>query len=324
MRIALDIMGGDNAPSEIIAGGLLAAREFPDCEIVMVGTEEALSAAREKPQNVSFIPCTTVMGMDEPVDNLLSKKDSSIWIATKLVKDKEADAVVSAGSTGAQMTAAVLLLGRVKGCARPAIGTILPTLQGGRILLDVGANPEVTAEMLMQFAAMGSIYSQVVLKTKTPRVALLSNGTEECKGTQTVISAHRLLAQSSLNFIGNKEGRDLLVGDYDVLVCDGFSGNIAIKSIEGTAQVMFSMIKEEISQNLVRKAGAFLVWSGLKNIKLKLDYAETGGAPLLGVNGISIICHGSSNAQAIKNAAKVAISCHEGGFAKKISEAFTG
>ncbi|MCL2817372.1 MAG: phosphate acyltransferase PlsX [Clostridiales bacterium] len=322
MRIALDIMGGDKAPKEIIEGGNAIALKEPSWEIVMVGTPETRPLLDGAPANVKFIPCGCAMGMDEPVEALLHKKDSSIWVATKLVKDGEAGAVVSAGSTGAQMSAAILLLGRVKGIARPAITVVLPTLQGGKVMLDMGANPDVKPEMLLQFAQMGAIYAGIVRGVANPRVVLLSNGTEENKGNEITVAAHKLLAASGLNFAGNLEGRDIPKGDYDVLVCDGFSGNIVLKTMEGLNSALFSLLKEEFSRNLLTKTGAALVWKGLKNIKLRLDYAEHGGAPLLGVNGVSIICHGSSPARAIENAVKVAVSCVRGDFVGKTADFF--
>ena len=322
MRIALDIMGGDNAPHEIVAGGLLAAVENPDWEIIMVGTEEVFASMEALPPNIRAVYCGSVMAMDESVENLRSKKDSSIWVATELVKNGEAEAVVSAGSTAAQMATAVLLLGRIKGSSRPAIGTVVPTLSGGRLLLDIGANTDSSPELLLQFAQMGDVYSKVLLKTESPRIALLSNGTEEHKGNEMTQAAHKLLAASDLNFIGNMEGRDIAVGNYDVMVTDGFAGNIALKTIEGVSSAIFSMLKDELSKNLLTKAGAVLIMPGLKDIKAKLDYAEYGGAPLFGVRGVSIICHGSSNAKAMKNAVKAAVRCYEGDFIGKLASAF--
>ena len=324
MRIALDIMGGDHAPQEIIAGGLEAAKQNDKMQIIMVGTKQVLDTLPALPKNVSVMQCGSVMGMDESVNNLMKKKDSSIFVATKLVKDNLADAVVSAGSTGAQMTSAVLLLGRIEGVKRPAIATVLPALAGPRVILDMGANPDADAETLAQFAVMGKIFCSAVLNNKNPRIALLSNGTEECKGNKTVIEAHQLLHNNTeINFVGNAEGRDIVSGEnYDVLVCDGFAGNIAVKTIEGTASALFSLIKEELTSSLVAKAGAALIYKNLKNIKKRLDYAEFGGAPLLGVNGLSLICHGSSNAYAILNACKAAQNCFNQGFVKNIAQSF--
>lgn len=209
----------------------------------MVGLPEAVAQESALPANVRFVSCGSVMAMDEDVRNLLKKKDSSIWVATDLVKKGEADAIISAGSTGAQMTAATLLLSRLKGCERPAIATVLPTQEGGKLLLDAGANADCSAQMLVSFAKMGAVYAEQLLDLPNPRVALLSNGTEEHKGNKLTIEAHALLKEAGLNFIGNKEGRDILKGGYDVMVCDGMSGNIAIKSMEGAILVWWACSK---------------------------------------------------------------------------------
>jgi len=321
MRFAVDIMGGDNAPQEIVKGTLEAAAKNPNNEYIMVGNEEVLNSISDMPQNVSVRYSQSVMGMDETVENLIAKKDSSIWVATRLVKDGEADAVISAGSTGAQMAAATLLLGRIKGITRPAIAGIVPAPDRKKLFLDMGANVSCTPEMLFQFAVMGSVYVHELWHIENPAIALLSNGTEDHKGTETVVAANALLRSSDLNFIGNREGRDIVSGDYDVLVCDGFSGNIALKTIEGTASALFKLIKEELMSSVKMKMGAALVKPGLKEIKKYLDPNEQGGAPLVGVKGISIICHGSSKAAAIVNAFDTAAVCIECSFVEKISAA---
>ncbi len=320
MRISVDLMGGDHAPKEIFQGAMSFAELYPQHQVILVGKKEIIETLVKLPGNISTYPAEEVMGMDEPVTNLVKKKDSSIWVATKLVKDNQADAVISAGSTAAQMTSALLQLGRIKGISRPAIATILPTLQKAGIMLDIGANADCKPEMLYQFAVMGSVYSQIYFGIKNPRIALLSNGEEECKGNELVVATHEILAKSGLNFIGNKEGRDLIKGGYDVMVCDGFTGNVALKTIEGTAGAIFSMLKKELTSSALRKLGAGLIKPGLKQIKNAMDYSEYGGAPLLGVKGISIICHGSSNNKAIFNAMRVAETCWEGRFVEKIEE----
>ncbi len=312
MRIAIDLMGGDNAPSEIVAGSMSAAAKYPEHQFILVGKQEVLDSINPLPVNCCLVAAATVMAMDESVESLRQKRDCSIWLATKLIKDNEADAVISAGSTAAQMASALLLLGRIKGIERPAIASELPSVDGkGRLFLDLGANSDCTPKQLLQFAVMGSVYARVLQGEANPRVALLSNGSEDCKGNELTVAAHKLMAQSDLNFIGNLEGRDLLTGDYNVMVTDGFSGNIALKSIEGTAMTMMSLLKRELTAGLKRKIGAALVMPGLRNLKGMLDYKEHGGAPLVGVRGVSIICHGSSNAKAIKNAVAVAVSCLE-------------
>lgn len=319
MKIAVDAMGGDLAPQEIILGAIQAAEAYPEIQIVLVGDQPLLQKEFPTlPANISLQHASEVMAMDETVENLRNKKDSSIWVATKLVKDKQADAVVSAGSTASQMASALLQFGRIKGIDRPAIATVYPTLQGGKVILDVGANSNVQAEQLVQFAVMGKTYAEVILGLKNPRVALLSNGTEEGKGNDLIVAAHQLLKESSVNFIGNIEGRDIPNGNYDVAVCDGFTGNVVIKVSEGLSSSLFFLLKEEFQSNLRAKIGAALILPGLKNIKKKLDYAEVGGAPLLGVKGVSIICHGSSKAKAIKNAIRVAKECVAGNFIARI------
>ena len=320
MRIAVDAMGGDNAPKALIEGALAAANLDKSLDIILVGNKEALPNENELPANVTVEYSETIMEMDESVENLRKKKDSSIWVATELVKSGRADAIVSAGSTAAQMASALLLFSRIKGITRPAIGITFPTLQGGKIMLDVGANVEVKSEQLVQFAFMGDVYSKTLFGVKNPRIMLLSNGTEEGKGTDEIVEAHQLLKETNLNFIGNIEGRDLLKGDYDVVVTDGFTGNMVIKTTEGVATALFGLIKEELTANVTRKIGAALIKPGLKNIKKMMDYTEYGGAPLLGVNGVSIVCHGSSNSVAIQNAIRVAKECVQAGFVQQIAE----
>ncbi|MEG1501708.1 MAG: phosphate acyltransferase PlsX [Clostridiales bacterium] len=321
MRFAIDIMGGDNAPQEIIDGVLLAAAKYPERQYIMVGKNEVLQNLGKLPANISTVSAASVMAMEESVENLMSKKDSSIWVATKLVKDKAADAIISAGSTGAQMAAALLLLGRIKGINRPAILGILPTARGKKLFLDMGANSVCTADMLYQFAVMGDIYGRLFLDMEKPQIALLSNGTEAGKGNELTQAAYQLLADSDLNFIGNKEGRDLPEGNYDVLVTDGFTGNVALKTLEGTVKMILDLLKDELTSGLTRKMGAALIKPGLMNIKKKMDHSEQGGAPLLGVKGLSIICHGSSQAKAIANALDVAANCLQRDFIGQIKQA---
>ncbi len=320
MRIAVDAMGGDHAPNEIVQGAIAAAQEHSDWQIILVGKEAMLPKQSQYPANVRTYPAGSVMAMDESVEHLRQKRDSSIWVATQLVKEGEADAVVSAGSTGAQMASALLQLGRIKGVERPAICVVFPTFNGGKIVLDIGANTELKPEQLLQFAVMGDVYAKAVFHTENPRIALLSNGAEECKGTPLVVAAHKLLAESELNFIGNIEGRDISYGEYDVMVTDGFTGNVVLKMAEGLSKVLFAQLKREFKHNLFTKIGAALVKPGLLNIKKALDYTEYGGAPLVGVKGISIVCHGSSNAYAIKNAIAVAANLVEADFVGKIAE----
>lgn len=312
MRIAVDAMGGDYAPEEIIKGAMIAAESNPDVQLILVGQKDKIKTflSNPLPKNVSLHEASEVIAMDEhPANAVRKKKDSSIVVATRLVKQGEADAVVSAGSTGAQMAAALLGLGRIKGIERPAIVTILPTPNGGKLILDVGANMDATPEQLCQYALMGSVYAKKILGIPNPRVGLLNVGTEEGKGNELAQKAYPLLKEAPINFIGNVEGRDVPYGRADVVVCEGFAGNILLKTAEGLAGVLFEQIKEKITSNMVRKLGALVIKPGLKEIAQMMDYAEYGGAPLLGVNGISIICHGSSKDKAIFNAIRVAREC---------------
>ena len=321
MKIAIDIMGGDNAPQALIEGAIAYAKTYADDQLILVGLPQVLEGIDELPKNVETIPCGSVVAMDEDIKNLINKKDSSVWLATELVKKGQADAIISAGSTGAQMAAATLLLQRIKGCERPAIATIVPTLKGAKLLLDIGANADCTPTMLLSFAQMGAVYAKHLLDIAEPRVVLLSNGTEEHKGNKLTLEAYALIKESGLNFGGNKEGRDVLLGDYDVMVCDGMSGNIALKSIEGTVSVLMGQIKAQLTSSFISKIGALMIKKGLVKIKKSMDKEEFGGAPLLGVKGISIVCHGSSKALAIVNAGKQARKCYDNDFVKKLSEA---
>lgn len=325
MKIAVDAMGGDYAPKEIIKGALLALELNKDIQIVLVGNEERINELMPNgfdKSRVSIVHCSEIIGMDEhPAIAYRKKKDASISVATRLVKENKADAVVSAGSTGAQMVAGLFGLGRIEGVDRPAIGTVFPTLKGPKLLLDAGANADCKPENLVQFARMGKVYTEKVLGISDPQIALVSIGEEPTKGNELTIKAHELLkAAEGLSFKGNIEGRDILSGKADVMVCDGFVGNTILKVIEGTAMTFFSLMKEELGKNIKSKIGAVLLMPALKGLKGRLDYSEYGGAPLLGVKGVSIICHGSSKALAIKNAVRVAAECVENGFVEGIKD----
>lgn len=323
MRIAIDAMGGDYAPREIVQGTLLAAEKWPELQLVLVGRQEACEPfiSGPQPQNLSFKEATEVIEMDEhPANAVRKKKDASIVVATRMVKQGEAEAVVSAGSTGAQMAAALLGLGRIKGIDRPAIGTVLPTKEGGKLVLDVGANLDASPEHLVQYALMGSIYAEKILGMLNPRVGLLNIGSEESKGNDLAQKTYALLKTAPVNFMGNVEGRDVPYGRADVVVCEGFVGNVLLKMAEGLAGALFDLIKEKITANVTRKLGALAVKPGLKEIARMMDYAEYGGAPLLGVNGISVICHGSSKAKAIFNGIRVAQECVQVGLIAQIQK----
>jgi glycerol-3-phosphate acyltransferase PlsX len=309
-------MGGDHAPGEIVRGAVAAARE-KIADIILVGDKRRLEPELNPlhpPANLEIVHTEQVVAMDEqPALALRRKREASIIVATRLVKEGRAAAVVSAGSTGAQMAAALLILGRSGKIQRPAIATIIPTLKGPKLLLDAGANVDCRPEHLYEFALMGNVYAARVMGIRDPRVGLLNIGTEACKGNEQTLGAYNLLKDAPLNFIGNIEGRDILAGDTDVIVCDGFVGNVLLKFGEGMAQVLFTMIGREIKNSFRARLGAALVLPALRGLKKQVDYTEYGGAPLLGVQGVSIICHGSSNARAIKNAIKVAVRCVEQG-----------
>ncbi|KAB2954448.1 phosphate acyltransferase PlsX [Heliorestis acidaminivorans] len=329
MRIALDAMGGDHGPIEIINGAIQAVEES-DLTILLVGQKEMLEpllaeTSSKVRSRLEIIAASEVITMDEsPATALRRKKDASIVVATRLVKEGKADALVSAGSTGAQMASSLLGLGRISGIDRPAIATIIPTPYGGKLLLDVGANSEAKPKNLLQFALMGSIYMERVLGIKNPRVGLMNIGEESTKGNELVLGAYGLLQESPINFIGNVEGRDFFNDSVDVIVCDGFVGNIVLKFGEGLVSALYSMVKEELKNSRLAQVGAFMATPALRGMAKRLDYAEYGGAPLLGVNGVSIICHGSSKAKAIKNALQVAHQSVEQKIIKAIQENIPG
>jgi len=305
MRIAVDAMGGDHAPEQAVQGAILAAKENPDIEILLVGKEQAIqSYLSEELKNIHIVHCEEVIGTDEePVKAVRQKKDSSLVRVTRMVKDGEVDACISAGNTGAYMTAGLLVAGRLKGIERPALTILLPNAKGkATVVLDVGANVDAKPEHLAQYALMGSIYAEKVLGYSSPTVGLLSVGTEEAKGNDLTKKAFPLIKATSVNFVGNVEGRDVPYGVVDVVVCDGFSGNVLLKVTEGVVGTIFSMLKKEFTSDFRSKIGALLLKPGLVKFKKQMDYSEYGGAPLLGLNGACIKAHGSSNAVAFKNA----------------------
>lgn len=323
MKIAVDAMGGDLAPREIVRGAVAAAGEG-SAEIILVGDQKRLEeelALLHPSGRLEIYHTDQVIAMDEqPALGLRRKREASIVVATRLVKEGRAAAVVSAGSTGAQMAAALLILGRSGKIQRPAIATLIPTLKGPRLLLDAGANVDCRPEHLYEFALMGNLYAARVMGIPNPRVGLLNIGTEACKGNEQTLGAYNLLKEAPLNFIGNVEAREILLGETDVIVCDGFVGNAILKFGEGLGQVLFTMISREVNKSLKARIGAALLLPALRGLKKQVDYTEYGGAPLLGVQGISIICHGSSNARAIKNAIKVATRCVNQGLVKALGD----
>lgn len=311
MKIALDAMGGDRSPSVEVEGAILAAKEY-NAEIVLVGDEKLLRPEIEK-HGAAGIPLSIchasqrVEMHESPSSVLRKKKDSSIVVATTLVREGKASALVSAGHTGATMAAALFTLGTIKGVERPAIATILPTLQGVAVMLDVGANVDCKPRHLFQFAIMGHAYALKVLQKENPRIGLLSIGEEDTKGNLLTKETFKHLKNSPLNFIGNVEGRDVYAGNADVIVCDGFIGNVALKISEGVAETIGKLLALEIGRSFLGKVGYLLLKPAFRSFKKRVDYAEYGGAPLLGVNGICIICHGRSSPRAIKNAIALAI-----------------
>ncbi|MFO7870159.1 MAG: phosphate acyltransferase PlsX [Kiritimatiellia bacterium] len=312
MRIAIDAMGGDRAPGAIVAGAVEAGRKIPSLSAVyLVGDSGQVSRELSKharvPDKVQVKHASESIGMAEaPASAIRRKKDSSIGRAVDMIKKGEADAVVSAGNTGAVVVAAKLKLRAMAGVERPAIAAIMPTLAGPCVLIDAGANPDCSAGLLAQFAVMGSVYARVILGRPKPVVGLLNIGGEESKGNEITREAYRLLDRLDLNFRGNVEGNDLFAGETDVVVCDGFVGNIVLKTTESTARAIGQWMKYEFRKSPVRMFGTILLRAALRAMKRRIDPEMYGGAPLLGVNGVAIITHGTSSSLAIYHAIRVA------------------
>ncbi|AFZ19414.1 phosphate acyltransferase PlsX [Allocoleopsis franciscana] len=311
-RIAIDAMGGDHAPDEIVAGAIRAQAEL-GVEVLLVGDPQAIESSLKQHTSSSqmeIVPAEDVVAMhEEPLVSLKRKPKASINVAMDLVKQKRADAVVSAGHSGAAMAAGLLRLGRLKGIDRPAIGAVFPTLVAGKpvIVLDVGANVDSRPKYLEQFAVMGSVYSQYVLGMEQPKVGLLNIGEESTKGNDLAVRTHQLLEENPrITFIGNAEGRDVLSGRFDVIVCDGFVGNVLLKFAEAVGEIVLQILREELPQGIQGQLGTALLKPNLKRIKQRIDHAEHGGGLLLGVAGVCIISHGSSQAPSIFNAIRLA------------------
>ncbi len=324
MKIVLDAMGGDYAPQVTVEGGVVAAREL-GLEVVLAGREEAIRQELEKHDtsglSLPIIHASQVIEMaDKPAQAVKAKKDSSMVVGMDLVKKGEAQAFVSAGNSGGVMVAALFRLDRMKGIQRPALSAILPTPQEPICILDVGANADCKPPYLLQFAIMGSVYMERVLGVEKPRVGIISTGEEEGKGSQLVLEAYELLQRSGLDFIGNVEGKDVFSGLADVVVTDGFTGNVIVKVAEGVASLFAGIIEEEIKRSPLTTLGGLLAKPAFKRVKSHLDYSEYGGAPLLGVNGVVIVGHGRSNSKAIKNALRMAKQTVEGGMIEAIKE----
>jgi len=325
VRIAVDAMGGDYAPREVVHGAILAAKEF-GVSVLLVGNPDAVNAELKRhPQeglNIEVVPATEVVGMDEkPSRAVLKKKDSSIVVATRLVAQGRADGVVAAGSTGAAAVAAQLELGRIANVDRSAIACMMPTITASKpcVMVDCGANVDCTPQMLFQFGLMGSILCEGLLNYENPRVGILNLGTEETKGTELVKQAYKLLkASSKLNFIGFVEGRDFPMSKVDVVVTDGFTGNVALKTAEGIARMISVALKQELLSSLRTKIGGQIAEPAFQALKNRIDYNESGGALLIGVKGVYVIAHGGSKHTAIKNAIRAARDLVNADVVKKI------
>ncbi|TNB56615.1 phosphate acyltransferase PlsX [Campylobacter helveticus] len=311
ISIAIDAMGGDFGEKPIIEGVIEALNVKP-FNAILVGETEKLKPLIPKhlEQYIQYEEANEVFSMEENATDALKRKETSIYKAIELVKNLKASAVVSAGHSGASMSLATLRLGRLQNVLRPAIATLMPNIESTTLLLDVGANTDCKSENLFQFAVMGEVYAREVMQISKPRVALLSNGEEECKGNKLTKETHQLMKKIP-NFIGNAEGRDIFNANVDVLVCDGFSGNVILKSCEGVAGAIFRILKADIKQNFLSKLGAVLMKPSFMRLKKKIDWQEYGGAPLLGVKGCVIISHGKSDSRAIKNAIFQAIHFNE-------------
>ncbi|EAI3763601.1 phosphate acyltransferase PlsX [Campylobacter coli] len=311
INIAIDAMGGDFGEKPIIEGIIEALKEKP-FNAILVGNPQVLKPLIPKnlEQYIQYENANEVFSMDENATDALKRKETTIYKTIELVKNGKAKAAVSAGHSGASMSLATLRLGRLKGISRPAIATLMPNTVSKTLFLDVGANTDCKAENLFQFAIMGDAYAKEIMKISKPRLALLSNGEEECKGNELTKEAHQLMKQIP-SFVGNAEGRDIFNGEVDVLVCDGFDGNVILKACEGVATAIIQILKNEIKQSLVSKIGALLMKPSFKRLKKHIDWQEYGGAPLLGINGCVIISHGKSDARAIKNAIFQAINFSE-------------
>lgn len=317
MRVAIDAMGGDHGPSVIVAGAIEGAR-VNNAAITLVGREDVVNAELAK-HDTSSLDIEVVHAPDEitmedhPAQAVRRKPDASMNVAMRLVKEGKADAMVSAGNSGAMMASALMVLGRIKGIDRPAITSGVPNGKGAHtMLVDLGAVTDPKPVNMVQFAMMGQVYAQTVVGIENPTIGLISNGEEASKGNQLTQKVHPLLkATEGLNFIGNVEGRDILTGDVDVVVMDGFTGNVVLKSIEGTASMLMRLLRAEMTASPLRKVGALILKPAFKAVAKRLDYAEIGGAPLLGVDGAVIIAHGRSNELAIRNAVGVGVRAAE-------------
>lgn len=327
MKIVIDAMGGDHAPFVTVEGAVEAVKSY-NVNIILTGNQPMIESQLAKydypKEKIEVIHCSEeITNEDKPVLAIRKKKDSSMVVALKLVKEKKADAIISAGNTGALLAGGLLVLGRIKGIDRPALAPVYPTTKGVSVLIDGGANSDCKPRNFLEFGIMGNIYAEKVLGIKKPNVCTVNIGIEEEKGSEVVKEAYQLCKSGPFNFKGNVEARDIPSGYADVIVCDGFTGNVILKLTEGLADSIFSLLKEEFVKNTFRKIGALLLKSGLKDFKKRFDYTEYGGAPFLGVNGVLIKAHGSSDGKAIKNAVRQGIKFVENNVIEDIAKEIT-
>ena len=322
ITVAVDAVGGDLAPSAILQGVDRDLAADPGLQVSLLGPEDIVAEHARKIERCQAVPTTQTIDMDEnPVGAVRTKKDSSIVVGCRMVKEASADAFFSAGSTGACMAAATLTLGRIKGISRPAIATVIPTERNPVVLLDVGANADCKPEYLLDFARMGEAYARLALGVGSPRIGLLNIGEEPAKGSILTIDAHRLLRESVPGFIGNIEGRDLTQGTVDVVVTDGFTGNVTLKLLEGVSKSLLTQVKAAMLSSVATKAAAVVLKPSLMRLKEKMSPDSYGGAPLLGVNGVCIIGHGSSSPLAVANAIAMSVQVVRRGLVEEIARA---
>ena len=318
MRIAVDAMGGDFAPAQVVRGAALAATEY-GIDISLVGLPATVQPLLDSHPRLQLVPCTQMIEMDEhPAQAVRSKPDSSMTVCARMCRERRADGWMSAGNSGAIMAAALFIQGRIRGVDRPALGSIVPTRDGFAYFLDVGANVDSKPEYMVQFASMGLVYAREMMGRANPRVGLLSNGEEEGKGDELVKETARRLQGTLPGFIGNVEPKDIFASRADVIVADGFVGNIAIKMAEATADFLFRNLRDEIPKTMRGMLGGLLIRPGVRQLRARIDWREFGGAPLLGIDGVAVVAHGRSDARAIKNAIRVACEAVENQLVGKI------
>jgi phosphate acyltransferase len=318
MRIAVDAMGGDFAPAQVVQGASRAATEY-GLDISLVGLPSSVQPLLDRHPRLHFVPCTQVITMeDHPAQAVRAKPDSSMSVCARLCKEGRADGWTSAGNSGGIMATALFIQGRIKGIERPALGSIIPTQDGFAYFLDVGANVDSKPEYMVQFASMGGVYAREMLGRAEPRIGLLSNGEEEGKGDERVKETARRLKGQLRGFVGNLEPKDIFAARADVVVADGFVGNVAIKMAEATAEFLFRNLRDEIPKTTRGKLGGLLIRPGVRELRARIDWREFGGAPLLGIDGVAVVAHGRSDARAIKNAIRVTRDAVENQLVRKI------